>query len=208
MRIDVRGLLGRPGSRQEYDLREVKVPPVSAGGIKICFEPAHARLTLTSTSRGVLASGTVASAAHLTCSRCLAAYQHPVCESFEHLFLEQVPEAQSDPAIPREASGGEVPVRDEEGTDGEGMDVSPILDGEVDLGPVLLAVLDLATPMKPLCRPDCRGLCPACGQPLDQGPCRCPAEGVDPRLAGLARLLPGPPGGDHPGDDQAKERKG
>jgi len=32
-------------------------------------------------------------------------------------------------------------------------------------------------PMKPLCRDDCRGLCPTCGQNLNEGPCPCSAAG-------------------------------
>lgn len=33
----------------------------------------------------------------------------------------------------------------------------------------------LAAPGFPLCAADCRGLCPRCGQNLNQGPCGCPA---------------------------------
>ncbi len=29
----------------------------------------------------------------------------------------------------------------------------------------------LAIPMKPLCSPDCKGLCPVCGHNLNEGPC-------------------------------------
>jgi len=32
----------------------------------------------------------------------------------------------------------------------------------------------LAYPMFPVCRPDCKGLCGACGQNLNAGPCRHP----------------------------------
>ncbi|MDP4200663.1 MAG: DUF177 domain-containing protein [Bacteroidota bacterium] len=31
--------------------------------------------------------------------------------------------------------------------------------------------LALAIPMKHLCRPDCKGLCPVCGKDLNKGPC-------------------------------------
>lgn len=31
----------------------------------------------------------------------------------------------------------------------------------------------LAYPLRPLCRDDCRGLCPACGQNLNKGTCKC-----------------------------------
>lgn len=38
------------------------------------------------------------------------------------------------------------------------------------------------------CRPDCKGLCPHCGQDLNLGWCDCHDEGVDPRWAGLQGL--------------------
>ena len=46
----------------------------------------------------------------------------------------------------------------------------------------------LAT-MQPLCRPDCRGLCPNCGQDLNLGQCGCEASAIDSRWAGLSALL-------------------
>jgi uncharacterized protein len=45
----------------------------------------------------------------------------------------------------------------------------------------------LAIPMKPLCRQDCRGLCPNCGHNLNEGPCDCREAG--PNLSKLSKLL-------------------
>ena len=45
----------------------------------------------------------------------------------------------------------------------------------------------LALPPKLLCRPDCKGLCPRCGQNLNEGECPCKPEG-DPRWAALRDL--------------------
>jgi uncharacterized protein len=46
----------------------------------------------------------------------------------------------------------------------------------------------LALPYKPLCKPDCRGLCAQCGQDLNSGTCGC-APPPDPRLAVLRDYL-------------------
>ena len=54
--------------------------------------------------------------------------------------------------------------------------------------PVLVEQLQLNIPMKPLCRPDCKGLCPECGADLNAGPCSCAAAEVDPRWAALGAL--------------------
>ena len=39
----------------------------------------------------------------------------------------------------------------------------------------------LAIPMKKLCSEECKGLCPKCGKNLNDGPCNCADEIVDPR---------------------------
>ena len=44
-------------------------------------------------------------------------------------------------------------------------------------------------PAKPLCRPDCRGLCPTCGQNLNDRVCACRQGSTDPRWEGLKRLI-------------------
>ena len=46
----------------------------------------------------------------------------------------------------------------------------------LDLAEEAHDVLLLEMPMAPLCRDDCRGLCPRCGADLNDGPCGCPSE--------------------------------
>jgi uncharacterized protein len=58
----------------------------------------------------------------------------------------------------------------------------------LDIGGLLRSETDLALPMKPLCRPDCRGLCPVCGGNKNVTECRCDPRGPDPRLAPLEAL--------------------
>jgi uncharacterized protein len=56
------------------------------------------------------------------------------------------------------------------------------------LADVLSEQVNLAIPMKAICRSDCRGLCQHCGANLNHEECRCEQQAVDPRLAPLARL--------------------
>lgn len=59
-------------------------------------------------------------------------------------------------------------------------------DGDLlDLAALLRAETLLALPMKPLCREECRGLCPVCGGNRNQVPCACEVRPADPRLAVL-----------------------
>jgi uncharacterized protein len=46
----------------------------------------------------------------------------------------------------------------------------------LDLDPDIRQEIILAFPDKPLCRPDCKGLCVKCGKDLNKGPCSCPQE--------------------------------
>ena len=64
--------------------------------------------------------------------------------------------------------------------------------GGVDVAEVAREQILLALPMQPLCRSDCRGLCPKCGANLNQGPCSC-APAADDRWSALKTLRkPGP----------------
>ena len=56
--------------------------------------------------------------------------------------------------------------------------------------PMVIEHVQLQAPMKPLCRPDCAGLCSQCGADLNNEPCACQPE-IDPRWASLAALRGG-----------------
>jgi uncharacterized protein len=59
---------------------------------------------------------------------------------------------------------------------------------EIDLGHLMGEQFYLSLPMKPLCRQDCRGLCPECGTNLNRGTCECKRAWEDPRLKPLKAL--------------------
>jgi uncharacterized protein len=85
-----------------------------------------------------------------------------------------------------EPAGGllELPVREHFTEGGDGEDTYPLHDGEVDLEPMVRDAVLLELPPAPLCRPDCRGLCPTCGADRNLEPCRC-EPGRDDRWAAL-----------------------
>lgn len=57
--------------------------------------------------------------------------------------------------------------------------------GEVDLRESLRECAVLSYPQAPVCRDDCKGLCPSCGIDLNDGTCECEEDNVDPRWEGL-----------------------
>jgi uncharacterized protein len=55
----------------------------------------------------------------------------------------------------------------------------------VDLGEDVRQYLILSVPLKMLCKEDCAGLCPMCGNNRNTTPCSCTVEDSDPRWATL-----------------------
>ncbi|MGI5873886.1 MAG: YceD family protein [Bacillota bacterium] len=82
-----------------------------------------------------------------------------------------------------------VPEKADEGAMSEEEEVHFFSGDEIDLLPYVEQAIYLALPMKTLCRPDCKGLCPQCGTNLNENECSCDQSPIDPRLAVLADLL-------------------
>jgi uncharacterized protein len=61
--------------------------------------------------------------------------------------------------------------------------------GKIDLEPVLREEMFLAIPIKPVCRTECKGLCPICGNDLNKTTCSHEEIPTDPRLDILRSLL-------------------
>ena len=117
--------------------------------------------------------GRVVTELEMDCGRCLEAFRIPVDTGFDLLFLPQ-------------AEGGSTDEREVQDAD---VGVTFYKDDVIDLGELMREQFFLALPMKPLCQPDCRGLCPLCGINRNRESCDCKAEWVDPRLAELRKLL-------------------
>lgn len=83
----------------------------------------------------------------------------------------------------------------DDGSPGDGQDASvdeviPRITGRdsVDVQERVREEILLSIPLRILCGPDCRGLCPVCGANLNETTCDCERDPVDPRLAALAKL--------------------
>ena len=114
---------------------------------------------------GLLVRGTLESQLCFDCVRCLEPFVLPITLEVEEIF--RLPGAS--PALVGSYS------------------VSA--DGWLDLAPLLRELAWVAIPMKPLCTPDCKGLCPVCGANLNLETCTCERGRLDPRLEVLKGLL-------------------
>jgi uncharacterized protein len=116
--------------------------------------------------------GRVKTTLGLDCSRCVEPFEVPIDAAFDVLFL------------PAEVIGGV----GEQGVKDDDLNVSFYKDDVIDLGDVMREQFYLALPMKPLCRPDCLGLCAVCGINRNREICTCQSQWVDPRLDALRKL--------------------
>jgi len=130
------------------------------------------RVSLVRTDRGILARGTLGTQVEVTCSRCLRQSPCVLTLAIEEEFFPTTDVL----------TGAPVPVPDDAA--GSTIDEHHIL----DLTETVRQYGVLALPMKPLCKEDCAGLCPTCGHNLNNGPCECPKQEIDPRWAALRKL--------------------
>lgn len=122
----------------------------------------------------VFVTGTIDLVMVFPCDRCLETFELPERISFRVVF----------------DLGGEnpAPFAKEHECDKEEMDVEFLAGTSLDLGAILAQQVILALPLKRLCRPDCLGLCPGCGEDLNGGGCRC-RVGDDSATFGILRQL-------------------
>ena len=119
----------------------------------------------------VAVTGRYRATARLQCSRCLEPLVTDVGPEVDlHLFPSPS-------------------TRHEEGELGpDDLEVDFYQGDDLDVAGLLRSETLLALPMKPLCRADCRGLCPLCGGNRNVTACACEVRAIDPRLAPLEAL--------------------
>jgi len=124
---------------------------------------------------------TLAYTGTLECSRCLGEY--PFSEESE-VRLRLHPHTRRPAA--RDARGGK-PEEDLALEQGD-LDVVYYDEPVLPIDEIVHEQVLIAQPMKPLCRPDCRGLCSICGKDCNSTDCSCEADRVDARLEVLKHL--------------------
>ena len=117
--------------------------------------------------------GRLDAALELGCSRCLEPFPLVVGVDVDLLYLP----------VSDNTTAGEVRIEESD------LRVAFYRGDQIDLGQLMHEQFQLALPMKPLCRTDCRGLCAVCGGNRNTTACQCVARWDDPRLAVLKGLL-------------------
>jgi uncharacterized protein len=130
------------------------------------ISPVSAKLTASCADGVIEVTGTAECKFRLSCSRCLEPTEIELRVPFEETFK----------AVSKEARDNPEPDDD----------VFVPFEGErLELRPYVLEALIVQLPLAPLCREDCKGLCPECGTNRNEAECGCSADKVDPRLEAL-----------------------
>lgn len=165
--IDVRPLIGKPGSYERLELSGPAGPEVRTEIVTVDDDaPVTAEAMLESVREGILVTGQARAVGNAQCSRCLDPVEVPLACDLQELYAWSADEAEID----------------ELGEPG------PHLEGDLlDLRPAIRDGLILEMPVAPLCSSDCPGLCPQCGVRLADEPGH-EHENTDPRWAALSAL--------------------
>ena len=122
--------------------------------------PLRVRLTAISNADGIVITGTVSYPWHDRCRRCLIGTSGEARSEVTEMYQHAV----TDP------------------------DAYAIEGDQIDLAPVVREYALLSLPDGPLCRPDCAGICAACGTDLNRSACDCDTSVRDNRWAALDDL--------------------
>jgi uncharacterized protein len=153
--------------REEAVLELVSVEALSQrvvdGRFVTAAKPLQVRLTVANVGKAFVVGGELETELMAVCDRCLEPFAYAVTVTAEDEWL--TPE-QAMLVDPEEQENAYVLVGD-----------------EVEVTDRLEELLLMQLPMRYICAPECRGLCPHCGSDLNQGDCGCARKSLDPRMA-------------------------
>jgi uncharacterized protein len=110
---------------------------------------------VTRTSQGLLVQAKLQASIAAECVRCLSEFQQLLEVEFSDLYaFTQASVTESGLILPE--------------------------NGKIDLAPIVRDEMLLAVPIKPLCRPNCKGLCPICGENQNETTCHHGDESTEP----------------------------
>lgn len=167
MKIDLANVAGVPGAHGRYEVR-AKVDPID--GVTV-VGPVTGEITVQNTGSLLVMRGRLHARIRMNCGRCLA-------------LVEQALEV---PVVEEFASG--TAGADVDTIDRESPAESAMEDFVFDVSEFARQQISLHVPMTILCREDCKGICPTCGQNLNEGPCECEPETEETPFSKLKDLL-------------------
>ncbi len=153
----------------------LEFPPEHLGsGLLEAVGPIECRGRLQFVPPGFLLRAELSYQQTLACIRCLKPVHVTSEGDFEVLLM-----------VGADRAGASVGAIELEETD---LNVLSVDGEEIETSPILIEQILLQVPMKPLCREDCRGICPRCGSDRNETPGCCSETGYDSNWSELQSL--------------------
>lgn len=163
MKVDIGSIRETRGGMVSFEgKQEIENP-----GLELEVElnqPVNVKGTVTNIGDGFLVQGEVIYTYLTNCDRCLESFNSSQRVEIIEQFASYLPAETKEPFY--------------------------VIQGDlIDLSDCIREQVLLSLPMKFTCKADCRGLCPQCGQNLNQKECGCLNENYNPQFAKLKSLL-------------------
>ncbi len=155
------------GSSRDYQIQELF--DITGDGTK---KPVLGKINLIRTDRSILVKGELHTEINITCSRCLQAFTSQLNLNIEEEYYP-ITDINNTLGSLTSAKAGSFNINEHH---------------VIDLSEAVRQYTLMAIPMKPLCTENCAGLCPSCGQNLNQGNCGCSPPENDMRWQILTKL--------------------
>ena len=162
MKLDVAASAFAPGESRTFTFDAVPESLDMGEDAPYFCGSIHAAGTVMNTGRTFRVTGRVTARRTFVCDRCLAEGVRDVAHDFSEDYAK---------------------------TPGETDEINAFDGDEIVIDALVRDTLLVAEPLRELCKSDCKGLCPVCGQNLNEGACGCDTFVPDPRLAALKSLL-------------------
>jgi uncharacterized protein len=134
-------------------------------------KPVNVTLSFYRAGTELFLKGEVAAMTTAVCARCVEEFTAPIRRPFRCVLAPKV-----------------VGYDEQADLRADDLEFSIYEGDEIDLAPVIREQVLLALTARPICREDCRGLCPRCGTNLNEGGCGCQAKVNDSPLSVLHTL--------------------
>jgi uncharacterized protein len=169
MRIDIRELEEGPITLTgEVPLRDLNFDPAEIH----VLGPIVVKLTAEKRAQRIRVRGRFAVDVEVPCARCLDPVRVPLVSDFDQFYQSNA----------EQQLVGEIVLNERDTEVG-------FFNGDfIEVSDIVREQILLALPMKPICREDCKGLCPHCGRNRNAEACNCQTSSADPRLAPLLKI--------------------
>lgn len=172
LQFNVAQLLKEPtGATRTYEINTKTIGQLDDDVIFV--SPIIGLVKFLRTGSDILVGGTLETIIRKSCGRCLVTFTAPIVIELEEQFYPTI-DVMTGSALPLPGDADEANRISEQHT--------------LDLTEVVRQGFLLESDDILYCRPDCKGLCPHCGQDRNTEPCNCEAERIDLRWSGLLAL--------------------